>query len=109
MKNRMRITIKERDRTISLLSDDVMHITCSGYISTVHTTDRKIYRSSKLLKQYEEELTDDGFVRINHSTLINFSTVKNVKIEKNRRLLLNDEQEFIISRSKIYKVRKLIK
>jgi len=96
-----KIIIKERNTVSFMNINDISHITCSGSLCTIHNICEKPKRVSKLLKQYEEELAESGFVRVNHNTLVNCNHISTVKLGKAHKLTLCNNIEINISRRKI--------
>ncbi|MDR1654244.1 MAG: LytTR family transcriptional regulator [Prevotellaceae bacterium] len=103
-----KITVKERNKISILLISDITHITCSGYLSTIHTICGKRINVAKPLKEYENELSEFDFIRINHCTLVNFQYVTAVQLGKLRTLLVNNTS-LKISRRKMQIVTKFLK
>jgi len=66
------ITVKVKEEYRFIPINEVTHITCDSYLSTIHLLDtkQKVY-ITKLLKEFEVELADKGFIRINHNALAN--------------------------------------
>ncbi|WOI52662.1 LytTR family DNA-binding domain-containing protein [Parvularcula sp. LCG005] len=59
--------------------DDIYWIEAAGDYSLVHTTDRE-YAIRKTLREFEEELPLDRFVRVHRSAIISSSQVREVKL-----------------------------
>ena len=50
----------------------ITHLTCMGYKTSFHLKDNaKLISHSKLLKKWEAELSDFGFLRVSKNTIIN--------------------------------------
>ena len=57
---------------------------------------------AKLLKSFEMELAEYGFIRANHNTIVNPVHIIEMSEPPLRKLLLKNEFEVIISRRKMY-------
>jgi DNA-binding LytR/AlgR family response regulator len=67
-----KIVITEKSEKSYMNMEDITHITCNGYVSTVHLINTKTtYSEAYLLKYFEKELKDFGFQRANDHTLVN--------------------------------------
>ena len=96
-----KITLKEKGVIHLVEIDNITHILCQGYLSTVYTTNNGNITVSKLLKQFEEELSNMGFMRINHNAIVNCLYVDKIKRGTKRTITLsNNHVEIKISRRK---------
>lgn len=71
-------------------------------------TEHETYRIQERLLQLEQQLREDGFVRVSKSCLVNLRVLKQMKSLSNSRMeavLINDEK-IIVSRSYLANVRK---
>lgn len=97
-----KIFIKESHSTTILDMDEVALITCDGYLSNVLTLDDKSFKVCKLLKRFEEELMQFGFIRANHNTLVNAKHIQCIFKAPKRKLVLKNKIEVNISRRKLH-------
>jgi two-component system LytT family response regulator len=104
-----KILIKEMNRISMLPIDEITHITCNGYLSTIHTACEKFINVSKLLKEFESELTGSSFVRVNHSTLVNYDYVNTIEFGNIRTLTLCNNIKIKISRRKMKNIAEFLK
>lgn len=107
--NDQKIIIKDRFKTQQISIKNITHIKCDGYVTTifVKTEDTPII-TSKLLKLYEIELAELGFIRANRNTLVNIKHIKHLEcLDSNILTLINDEG-IRISCRKIAKIKKLL-
>lgn len=95
-----KITVKTQGKINMIVISDITHITCDGYVSTIHTICENNTKVSKLLKEFENELAECGFIRVNHCTLVNFKHITAIKLNKIRTLLLTNNTNIVISRRK---------
>jgi DNA-binding LytR/AlgR family response regulator len=103
-----RLIIKECGKTHSLRLELITHISYSDFLCTVHLENRNNIHVSMPLKQFEKELADVGFVRINHQTIINFNRVDHIRLEKERMLVLDETLKFKVSRRKMYRMKEIL-
>lgn len=98
------IKCNKKLKAISL--KDIAYITCNGYICNIHNEENKIIsRQTKLLKNYEAELKQNGFVRINRQTILNKDFIKQIDL-KTRELILTNDKKMTISRRELIILRK---
>ena len=85
---------------------DITYINCDGYICSIYNEEDKLIASqTKLLKNYETELEQFGFVRINRKTIINAKSIKQIDL-KNRKIILSNNKIMTVSRRKLIILRK---
>jgi len=93
------ILIKNKGVIKKINIEDISHITCSGYLSTIHLlNDNKNYSHCKLLKEYEVELMGKGFYRINRNTLININYIFEINFINKPILELINKLKFRVSK-----------
>jgi DNA-binding LytR/AlgR family response regulator len=93
-----KITIKEKGRIRQVELHELTHIVATGHVSTVKTTDHKSYSSYKLLKEYENELNDPFFFRINRNVLVNLKHLTEYKNNGKPTCTLKCNSTLVISR-----------
>jgi two-component system LytT family response regulator len=88
-----KITIKVKDGLQLIPINTITHITCDSYLSTIHLINEKQkFFVTKLLKEFENELADKGFIRVNHNAIANIRCIISFN-KKNRYItFLNNEQ-----------------
>jgi len=97
-----KVVLKEKSRSTIVDMEKITHLTCDGYLTTIHAIDRENVTVSKLLKHFEMELIEYGFIRANHNTIVNISKIDTFQEGKKRRILLIKTVEIKISRRKMY-------
>jgi len=102
-----KIALKEKGQITCVAINDITHISCTGYLSTVHTVNNKMITVSKLLKDFDEELSKSGFIRVNYNTLINSKHIETVKRGEKRKITLVNKVEVGVSRRRMYIIRNL--
>jgi DNA-binding LytR/AlgR family response regulator len=103
-----KLVLKEKGKTHLVELDNITHITCEGSITKIHTIKNEDIIISKLLKYFEIELAEYGFIRVNHNTIINMSKIVSIQSGKKRSVTLGNGIEVNISRRKMYNFRKKI-
>lgn len=96
-----RIAIHGKSTTQYVDIADITHICCEDSIVTTHTKEQSI-TANKQLKEFEEELQELGFLRINRNTLINEAHIKSYKGGESKSVELNNGEHFPVSRRKAY-------
>lgn len=98
---RPKIVVKEKSISRIIYTDDITHLVCDCYITTVHLIDKTTITVSKLLKYFEEELAPLGFVRANHNTLVNIHRIEAVRTFKGIKYIHIGSATIKVSRRKI--------
>lgn len=96
-----RIAIPGKSKTQFVDVANITHICCEDSIVTTYTEEQSI-AASKQLKEFEEELKEFGFMRINRSTLINQAHIKSYKGGEKKSVELVNGESFTVSRRKAY-------
>ena len=97
------VIAKEKGKSTQIEMEKITHITCEGYLSSIHLTDREEpIKVSKLLKLYEGELLEFGFLRANNNTLVNTKNIVNLTKEENYNITLTSNKQIKISRRKLH-------
>lgn len=77
-------------RSIKRISgSDILYVTCEGNISCLHLKDGSKMTCVRLLKLFEEDLSGQGFVRVNHNCLVNLAEVEEIQYVNARKRLLS--------------------
>lgn len=96
-----KLVFKEKGKTHLVEIDKITHLTCEGSITKIHTIENDDVIVSKLLKYFEIELAEKGFIRANHNTIINLGKIDSIQSGKKRRVTLYNGIEVNISRRKM--------
>jgi len=102
-----RIPIIEKSVVSYVDMEKITHITCDGYVSIIHLINGLKYPVARLLKHFEEELAEYGFLRVNRHTLVNIRYVDDTKISE--RILRIGETIITVSKRKLHLCKKKIK
>ncbi|MDR2292723.1 MAG: LytTR family transcriptional regulator [Prevotellaceae bacterium] len=95
MQDTKSIVITGKNITKQIIVSDISHIICDAYLCDIFTQNEK-FTCLKLLKSFETELADYGFIRINHNIIVNAKHIKHVN-NKNRTVILKTNIELHIS------------
>lgn len=95
---RKKIILKEKSINHIVEMNRITHLVCDCYLTTIFIESGTQIIVSKLLKEFEQELTSFGFVRVNRNTMINTMHVINYRKGKNRIVHLSDNTLINISR-----------
>jgi two-component system, LytTR family, response regulator len=80
--------------------DDILYAEASGNYTNFHFTKQHIVCTSKPIHEYEELLTDSGFVRIHKSYLVNLLHVKEYLRGEGGSVILSNNKEIEVARRK---------
>lgn len=97
-----KIKIVEKYNVHYIEIEKITFIECHSYVSIIHTDDNKKVTVSKLLKTFEEELSDFGFIRINRGVLVNLAKVKKYMCRGKRQIELTNGMKLSVSRRKAF-------
>ncbi|MGA0558780.1 LytR/AlgR family response regulator transcription factor [Larkinella sp. VNQ87] len=90
------IPFYDRKRTISL--EEIVRLEGSGNYTNFFLKDGTRMLVSRTLKEYEELLDGEAFVRVHKSCIVNLGYVRRFYVKKEGELELNDGQQVKISR-----------
>lgn len=86
-----KLAIKEKTQINLVRYDEIIYLECYGNLIFVyHMTDKKPYSYTNSLAHLESELSEFGFLRIDHNKLINMSHVLNLNAKNHCVELTND-------------------
>ena len=94
-----RIAVNKADEIYLLDTENILYIEVVERNTFVYT-ENETYESDMRLYEMEQELLEQGFIRVSRQSIINLKKVKSLKADINRKIrvtLLNDEQ-IIVSR-----------
>ncbi len=103
------IVLKSAKQLRQFYVDQIMYISGSSYLSTIHLANSdKTETFSILLKQLEGKLASFGFLRINRNQLVNMKYFKQLKANQKRLIVLQNDKELCISCRKVPQVRQFL-
>lgn len=70
----------------------ITHLVCDGYITTIHLYNKKPIVISKILKHFESELNEFGFIRANNNTIVNLKYLEKIDLSSKQRVLHVNQQ-----------------
>ena len=107
--NERKTTLKENGKLHRVYLKDISYIRSDSYLSNVHfIMERESVTVSKLLKKFEEELFEYGFIRINQSELVNKVHISSIGNCKDRVITLKGGENLTISYRKYAKIIKIL-
>ena len=86
---------------------DVLYLQCEGNYTTLFLKDKRRILELKPLKQFQKELSDFGFLRINDNTLANGKFISEIITINKEKFVKIDEISLKISRRKFKILKKL--
>jgi len=102
-----KIVLKTLDKIYAVQASDIIRMESEGSYTTVYLVDGKKVTVSKLIKDFEELLSENGFIRVHQSHLINMSHL--FYYEKSEHMVfMKDESSVPVSSRKKEQVMKLI-
>ena len=102
-----RISIKEKSSAHYVNIEDILYIECVGYLSTLFLIEGKLFCVSKLLKEYEKNLSEYSFLRVNYYTLVNPKHISDIITTKEgQKRIKVGEKEIDVSRRRAYLFKK---
>ena len=94
-----KVTIKENGKLHCVYMKDISCIRSDSYLSIVHfVIKRESITVTKRLKEFEEELFEYGFIRINQSELVNKVHISLIGNCKDRLISIKGGENMTISR-----------
>ena len=76
-------------RSIKRISGyDILYVTCEGNVSQLHLKDGNVMTCIRLLKLFEQDLANCGFIRANHNCLVNLAEVEEIQYVNARKRML---------------------
>ncbi|HPQ54218.1 MAG TPA: AAA family ATPase [Spirochaetota bacterium] len=91
-------SFRDGDRYRIIPFEEITYLWAHGRHTIIHT-DESTYDIPKLLKNIEEELPSDRFIRIHRQTVVNISLIKSLKRGENGRTMvfLSDEEDSVLN------------
>lgn len=78
--------------------DDIIHIEADSNYSVFHFTNQEKIAVSKVLKDYEEILPENRFVRIHKSSIVNLKYIKEYNSKNGLQVILSNGETITVSR-----------
>ncbi|MEX2380249.1 MAG: LytTR family DNA-binding domain-containing protein [Vicingaceae bacterium] len=99
-KSEHKITLPTTEGYEFIKVDEVLYLRADGSYTHFTLKDGSRLMSSKNLKFYESILSDYGFFRIHHSTMINIKYIRKYNKTAGGSVIMEDDNEFSISKGK---------
>lgn len=96
-----RIAIQSKKECQFIDISQITHINRKDEAVTTYTFDSNI-TASMHLKEFEEELSQLGFVRINRTTIVNLAHIKTYTKGEKKAIELTNGETFVVSRRKAH-------
>lgn len=103
-----KISLPDKDGQKFIEMDDILYVEASSNYSNLHLINTNNILVTLTLKNIESKLTDERFVRVHHSFIINLDHVTQFVKADGGCLVMSDGSEVPISRSKRSAVRGII-
>jgi two-component system, LytTR family, response regulator len=103
-----RIKIRTNNETVYIKPEQVRHLTCDGYLSTVHCADGNNFTVVKTLKNFEAILSDHGFMRVHHNAIVNTAHIQKIMRNGQYSLGLANRKHVAVSRRKVKELKDFI-
>lgn len=97
-----KIELREKGKIRLIERDKITYLICDGYLTTVYTSDNNQFTVCKLLKQFETELYEFGFIRLNYNTIVNMKYVCEIQTTPERIIILKNNTQITVSRRRKY-------
>lgn len=104
-----KLSITEKRRTKFIDIDAITHLQCDGYITIIYLNNNESIAVSKLLKLFENELTEHGFLRANNNTIINTRYITGIYSKSDGKVVEINNLQIKISRRRLFLFSNLIK
>lgn len=106
-RSRKKVVLKTLDRVYALYSEDIVRFESAGSYTTVYLRDGKKVMVSRLIKDFDEMLSANGFVRVHQSHLVNLEQVFCFEKAENH-IVMKDESIVPVSARKKEQIMGLI-
>lgn len=95
-----KLAIPSLEEIIFLETSDIIYCQADGNYTSIHLISKRKIFVSKKLKDFEQILTDSGFCRVHHSSLINMQHIQKYVKGDGGYVLLSEGHQVTISRRK---------
>jgi two-component system LytT family response regulator len=90
--HKRRIAVKSRDSYELIEVESIIRCEASGSYTHIFLFDRRQFTVAKTLKQFQQELSSDTFIRIHQSHLVNQKFIKSISLEACMLQLIDDKK-----------------
>ncbi len=92
-----RLSISTAEGVYFVMKANIIHIEAMSNYCTFYLTDGKKIVVSKTLKEYESKLTNDSFIRVNRSSMVNLNHINRYRKGNGGTLEMSDGAEIEVS------------
>jgi|ERR1035437_7795262 DNA-binding LytR/AlgR family response regulator len=103
-----KIVINEKTKTNLVPIKDIIYLVCDSYITTCHLINNESISTAKLLKHFEQELVDYGFLRVNFNTVVNVKHITKIVKVDNKKFITINNYNIRISRRRSHLLKQFI-
>jgi DNA-binding LytR/AlgR family response regulator len=89
-----------------IYANNIKYLICEKHYTTIFLANETSVLEREYLKTYEIFLTDHGFFRISHNTIINGKFISSMILKKEEKKVFLGEKMFVFSRNKLNKLKK---
>jgi two-component system LytT family response regulator len=101
----LKIMVKTAQGLQSIAVSDITHLVCNVHKTTIFLSNKSSLEVSRLLKNFEDKLAGQGFIRSRRNTIINMNFVSEIINGDERKVRLNDGTLLDISHRRFSLVR----
>ena len=95
------ITEKSKSKTFYLNVEDITHVTCDEYVSTIHLIDGTKCEQAYTLKYFKKRLAKYDFRRANHQTLVNAKHLITSQTINGKKYIKVHNTDIVVSRRNV--------
>ena len=92
-KKNKKIILNTSDNIYILDTDDIIYCKSDNNYTIFHTTDNKRITTSKTLKEYENILPEEFFVRVHRSFIVNSKQISKISKKNSGTIIMKDNSE----------------
>jgi len=108
--NDLKITLKEKSKSHRVYIKNISHIQSSGYLSSVYFINGKTpITVSKLLKEFEVDLSKYEFLRICRNILVNKQNIQTIQNSNTRIITMVGGENLTISCRNYPKINRILR
>jgi two-component system, LytTR family, response regulator len=95
-----KITVPSSDGLVFISPDEIIHLGAEGSYTNITLNNGKKVLSTRHLKEYENQLPQNSFIRVHHSYIINIEYVKHYQRGDGGYVIMIDGSEIMVSKRK---------
>jgi two-component system LytT family response regulator len=102
-----RLAVQSTDGYNMIAYDDIIRLEAESNYTHVYTLQKK-YTVARLLRNFEEQLIQAGFLRVHHSHLVNVKHIRHYQRGDGGYLIMSDKSQVEVSRSRKKEVLRIL-